>query len=138
AGRQRRGRGVAVPAAGAALGVEVVAQRLLVEAGLRRAGLVNIRRPEPRTVGGHHLIDQDDAAAAVAAEFEFGVGDDDAVLAADLLRGIIERSRHALERLGDLGAEDFADARDRDVLVVAGLGLGGRAENRRLQLFAFD
>jgi len=39
--------------------------------------------------------------------------------------------------LRDIGAEDFADARDRDVLVMAGLGLGRRAEDRRLQLFAF-
>src|SRR5437016_1938643 len=64
AGRQRRGRGVAVPAAGAALGVEIVAQRLLVEARLRLAGLVDVHCPESRTVGGHHLVDQDDAAVA--------------------------------------------------------------------------
>src|SRR6266567_3134815 len=79
AGRQRRGRGVAVPAAGAALGVEIIAQRLLVEARLRLARLVDVDRPEPRTVGGHHLVDQDDTAIAVTAELEFGVGDDDAL-----------------------------------------------------------
>src|SRR6187401_2297414 len=73
AGGQRWRRGVAVPAAGAALGVEVVAQRLLVEARLRLAGFVDVDGPEPRTVWSHHLVDQDDAAIAVAAEFEFGV-----------------------------------------------------------------
>src|ERR1019366_10540366 len=83
--RQRRRRRLAVPAAGTALGVEVIAQRLLVETRLRLAGLVDIRRPEPRTVGGHHLVDQDDMAVLVAAEFELGVGDDDALAAADLL-----------------------------------------------------
>src|SRR4051812_14620101 len=62
AGRQRRWRGVAVPAAGAALGVEIVTQRLFVEAGLRLAGLVDTGRPEARAVGGHHLVDQDDAS----------------------------------------------------------------------------
>src|SRR3981081_2442335 len=82
--RQRRRRGVAVPAAGATLGVEIVAQRLLVETRLRLAGLVDVDRPEPRTVGGHHFVDQDDASIAVAAEFELGVGDDDALVAADL------------------------------------------------------
>ena len=38
--RQRRRRGIAVPAACVALGVEIVAQRLLVEARLRPAGLI--------------------------------------------------------------------------------------------------
>src|SRR6516164_4025635 len=37
-GGQRRGRGLAIPSAGTALGVEPVAQRLLVEARLRAAG----------------------------------------------------------------------------------------------------
>ena len=81
-GGQRRRRGFAVPAAGAPLSVEIVAQRLLVETGLRPAGLIGIRRPEPRTIGGHHLVDQDDAPVAIPAEFEFGVGDDDALAAA--------------------------------------------------------
>src|SRR5215471_15282291 len=77
--RQGRRRGFAVPAAGASLDVEIVAQGLLVEACLRPAGYVVIDRPETRGVGGHHLVDQDDAALAVAAELEFGVGNDDAV-----------------------------------------------------------
>ena len=68
----------------------------------------------------------------------FGVGDDDALLAADLLAEIIDRARHALERLRDVVAQNLAHARDRDVLVMAGLGLGRRAEDRRLQFCAFD
>src|SRR5437879_13003499 len=78
---QRWGRGVAVPAAGAALGVEIVAQRLLVEGGLRPAELVDVGRPEPRTVRRHHLVDQDDAAVGSPSELELGVGDDDALMA---------------------------------------------------------
>src|SRR6266702_1267774 len=77
AGGQGWWRGVAVPPAGVALGVEIVAQRLLVEARLRLAGFVDVDRPEPRAVRRHHLVDQDDASIPVAAEFEFGVGDDD-------------------------------------------------------------
>src|SRR5882757_9650005 len=81
AGRQRRRRAVAVPAPGFPLGVEIVAQRLLVEARLALAGLVDVDGPEPRTVRCHHFVDQNDAAVTVAAEFELGVGDDDALLA---------------------------------------------------------
>src|ERR1700712_39324 len=91
---QRRRRGLAVPAAVAALGVEVIAQRLLVEARLRLSRTIGIRGPEPRTVGRHHLVDQDDATGLVAAEFEFGVGDDDALLAADPLAEGIDVARH--------------------------------------------
>src|SRR3954463_1976202 len=71
--RQWRRRGVAVPAAGGPLDVEIIAQRLLVEARLRPARRVDIRRPEPRAVGSHHLVNQNDAAVGVAAEFEFGI-----------------------------------------------------------------
>src|SRR5258708_7733399 len=60
AGRQWWRRRVAIPAAGAALGIEIIAQRLFVEARLRLAGFINICCPEPRTVGRHHLVDQDD------------------------------------------------------------------------------
>src|ERR1700689_5103564 len=84
-GGQWRRRCIAVPAAGAALGVEIIAQRLLVEARLRPARRVGIRGPEPGAVGRHHLVDQDDVPILVAAELEFGVGDDDALVATDLL-----------------------------------------------------
>src|SRR6185369_11338621 len=100
--RQRRGRGVAVPAAGAALGVEIVTQRLLVEGGLWPAGLVDVGGPEPRTVRGHHLIDQDDAAVGSPSKLELGVGDDDALMAGYPFAEIIDRARHALELFGDV------------------------------------
>src|SRR5204862_7450273 len=65
------GRGcVAVPAAGMALDIEPVAQRLLVEAGLRLARPIAIGRPEARAVGGHHLVDQQDLARPGGAELE--------------------------------------------------------------------
>src|SRR5258708_3238704 len=136
AGGQRRRRGVAVPAAGVAFGVEIITQRLLVETRLRLAGLVDIDRPEPRTVGGPPLVDQDDAPTAVATEFEFCVGDDDAAVARDGFAEIIDGARHALQRVGDLLAQDLAYPRHRDVLVMPGFGLGLRAENRGLELCA--
>src|SRR5947209_6639667 len=96
AGRQRRGWRVAVPPPGAALRVEVVAERLLVEARLRLTWLVHVLRPESRTVGCHHLVDQDDAAILVPAELEFGIGDDDATLAAEFFAERIDCAAHAL------------------------------------------
>src|SRR3974390_3546999 len=83
--RQRWRRRIAVPAAGAALRLEIIAQRLLVEACLRPAWLPGVGCPEARTVGGHHLVDQDDASVLVAAEFKLGVGDDDALVPAQFL-----------------------------------------------------
>src|ERR1700694_1862429 len=136
--RQRRWRRVAIPAASAALGVEIIAQRLLIETRLRLAGFIDIRRPEPRTVGGHHLVDQDDAPVAIPAEFEFGVGDNDALFAADLFAERVDRAGHALQLIRHLVTDDLAHACDRDVFVVAGLGLGRRTEDRGLQLGAFD
>src|SRR5690242_6447428 len=55
-GRQGGRRRLPVPSACTALSIEVVTQRLLVEARLRSAGAVGVRRPEPRAVGGEHLI----------------------------------------------------------------------------------
>src|SRR5689334_8455954 len=97
----RRGR-VAVPAAGMALDIEPVAQRLLVEAGLRLAGLVAVGRPEARAVGRHHLVDQHDLARPPiprngAAELELGVGDDDAVLERHVAALGVDRARQPLE-----------------------------------------
>src|SRR5436305_1085922 len=115
--RQRWRRGVAVPAAGAALRVEIVAQRLLVEGWLRPAGLVDVGGPEPRAVRRHHLVDQDDAAIRRAAELELGVGDDDALMSGNPFAEIIDGARHALELLGDVVAQNLAQPRDRDVFV---------------------
>src|SRR6266566_6111895 len=136
--RQGWRRRIAVPAAGAALGVEIVAQRLLVETRLRLAGLVGVRRPEPGAIRRHHLIDQDDAPVLVASELEFGIGDDDTLIAGKLLAEPVDRARHALQRIGDLIADDLAHPRNRDVLVMPVLGLGGGTEDRRLKLGAFD
>src|SRR6185295_19549163 len=94
-------------------------------------------RPEPRTVRGHHLVDQDDAAVPRPAELELGVRDDDALVAADPFAEIIDRARHALELFGHVVAQNLAHPRDRYVFIMTGLGLGGRAEDRRVELLAF-
>src|SRR5262249_39432437 len=83
--RKRRCGRIAVPSSGAALGVEIIAQGLLVETRLGPTGLVGIDGPKAGGVRRHHLIDQDDPPVPVAAEFEFGVGDNDALLPRELL-----------------------------------------------------
>src|SRR6185295_6037979 len=79
----------------------------------------------------------DDAAVRRAAELELGVGDDDALVTGDPFAEIIDRARRALELFGDVVAQNLAHPRDRDVFIMTGLGLGGRAEDRRVELFAF-
>src|SRR4051812_28846128 len=74
AGRQDDGRGQArrrgfpIPLAPLAFAIEIVAQRLLVEAWLAAAWLVRVRRPETRAVGRQHLVDEQDASGGIAAE----------------------------------------------------------------------
>src|SRR5207302_9959135 len=72
----RRGR-LAVPGTGSTQPVEVVPQRLFIEAGLAPTGLVLVGRPESRGTRRQNLIDQEQAAVCAASELEFGVGDDD-------------------------------------------------------------
>ena len=71
-GKLRRGR-IAVPPGGQ----EPVADKLLVERLLSAAGGVFVGGPEAGTVGGEHLVDEDDRTVRVLAELEFGIGDDD-------------------------------------------------------------
>src|SRR2546427_15559 len=58
---------------------QIVAQRLLVEAGLALAGPVAVGGPEAGRVGGEDLVDHEQLARRGGTELEFGVGDDDAV-----------------------------------------------------------
>ena len=60
------------------IGLEPVADKLLVEGRLAVTGLIAFCRPEAAAVGSEHLITQDNIALFVEAELELGVGDDDA------------------------------------------------------------
>ena len=70
------------------------------------------RRPEPRTVGGHHLVDQDDAAVAVAAEFKLGIGDDDALSQRVIGGTRVEGNRCVAYLDGEGLTDDFDHARE--------------------------
>src|SRR3982751_5662509 len=76
-GGQRRRRSLAIPSAGPPLGVQIIAQWLLVEARLCAARLVLLRGPEAGAIGSEHFVDQPDRTDGVAAELELRVGDDD-------------------------------------------------------------
>lgn len=75
-GRQLRRLARAVP-----IGIEPITHELLVEACLALSRLIGILRPEARGIRREHLIGQGERAID-RAEFELGIGDDDAMLAA--------------------------------------------------------
>ena len=56
---------------------QIVAYELLVETRRTDAGLIRCHRPEAGGVGGERLVDQQEIARLVDAEFELRVGDDD-------------------------------------------------------------
>ena len=60
------------------IGLEPVADKLLVKGGLAVAGLVSICGPEAAAVRGEHLVAENDIALLVQTELEFGVGYDNA------------------------------------------------------------
>src|SRR5262249_39120101 len=129
-GRQVRWRSLTVPSPGSPLAVEIVTQRLLVEARLPTSGCVTLRRPEPRAVGSQHLVDQEDAAVCSDPELELGIRDDNAALRRSGLTVGVDCAGSPLQLASDLGAENPAHVCNRDVLVVSSLDLGGGTEQR--------
>ena len=77
--RQRRCGGRLVPVEG----FQVVAQELLVEAGLGASRAVVVLWPEAAGIGGEAFID-DNQLPVADAEFELRVGDDDAAACGNL------------------------------------------------------
>ena len=71
----------------------------------------------------------------VEAEFELGVGDDDALGRGIIGCGLVQLDTDAANLVGQLGADALLHLGEADVLVVfAQLGLGRRRENRLGQL----
>src|SRR4051812_3608389 len=96
-----------------------VAHELLVEARLRAARLVCVRRPEARGVRGEHLVADDDATGLVTTELELRVGQDDPALARVVGRERVELDREPAQFLERLAvAEDLGGTVEVDVLVV--------------------
>src|SRR5450830_1336397 len=132
-GRQRRRR------CGLAPGqcFQVVAHELLVERRRRDAGLIGIGRPEARGVGRQHFIHQVHDAVVVEAEFEFGVGDDDAARGRVLGRGLVQCNADVAHLGGQFGTDASFHVGKADVFIMlAQIGLGRRGEQWLRQLFS--
>src|SRR5690606_19251326 len=115
--------------------LEIVAHVLLVEALRRRARPIARSVPEARRVGREELVDQTQLAVVRQTELELRVRDNDPALAG--IRGClgVEPQRHLLDARRELGADQIAYLRDRDVLVVrARRRFRTRREDRLTQL----
>src|SRR5438270_9164366 len=110
-------RVLAVPSARPSLAVQIISQWLLVEARLRAAGKIAIRRPEPGAIRREHLVDQGDRATRVAAELELGIRDDDSLVAGDRGTEGIDLKAETLQLRGDRFTEGRCHFAPRDVLV---------------------
>src|SRR5205823_9037107 len=91
--------------------------------------------PETRRVGREGLVDPDDVAAG-QAELELRVGDDDPARQRVLRRLLVDRQRPLAQLAREVGADELRHPLERDVLVVAGLLLRRRREDRLAQLAA--
>src|SRR5262249_13068202 len=108
----------------------VVAHELLIERLLRPAGSVLVGRPEPGRVGRERLVGEYEAAVLVEPELELRVGEDDPEPSGAFGDVAVEAEREPLDLVVALLADELDAARPIDVLVVAGLGLGRRSEDR--------
>ena len=115
---------------------EVVANILFVKRGLRAAGLVAVRGPEPGRIRRQGLIDPDQLIVR-QAEFEFRVCQDDPARLGIGSRASINFQTDGANLFGKFPADSRCRFVKRNILVVAGGGLGGRRENRFRQPFGF-
>src|SRR5207302_155473 len=97
----------------------VVAGVLLVERGLRAAGLVLPGGPEARRVGRERLVAENEPSLVVASELELRVRDQDAARGRVLRREAVQLERDALQLLEEVGAHELRRLTAVDVLVVA-------------------
>ena len=76
-----------------------VPQKLLVETLLRPPNLIVIPRPEPGRIRGQDLVGQDNMLAfPVEAEFEFGIGDDQAARKGVFVGDLVDLEREGGNR----------------------------------------
>src|SRR5579862_3167032 len=129
-------RRVSVPAASLSLAIEIIAERLLIEAGLRLSRCVLIGGPKSRAVWREHLVNEGDALRGVAPELELCVGNDDSTGGGDRPAALVDLPAQSFQLPCCLTAELPRDLIDGDVLIVACFGFGGRTENGRIESIA--
>src|SRR5436190_10286262 len=94
---------VPVPPSRPPLCLEIVAERLLVEAWLRVTRFIAVRGPEARAVGGEHFIHQYNLfapltpSAASASKLELRVGDDDNARRRNHTAGVVNQARAPIQ-----------------------------------------
>ena len=129
---RRRGRGL-VPTDGEV----VVAHVLLVEARRRATGRVRIGRPVPRRVGGEHLVDQQQFAVGASCRTRTSYPPAGSRATRRALR-LVRRSRARRREPGEgLRADEIDRLGVGHREVVAGIGLGGRGEQRLREELGF-
>ena len=112
------------------LGLQPVADELLVEGGLRPPRLVAVGGPVAGGVGGQHLVDEQQLSGIHGvAEFEFGVGQEEVLGGGVPGAVVVELQGQVPEGNGEIRTDRFFDRPEVDVLVVPGLGLGGGSED---------
>lgn len=114
---------------------EPVADVLLVEAFLVLADLVLVCGPVAAGVRSQDFVDEDGFAVDFA-EFELGVGEDDALACGVVASLGVDVEGHALELGGDLFTDDVESLLEADVLVVANVRLGARSVERLFEFLA--
>lgn len=131
--RDLGGRSFLVPR----LAFKPVADELLIKARFGLTDFVFIGRPEAGAVRCQDFVHQNDGAVFIQTEFEFGVGDDDA-LSSRVFGGLLIKGESVVSNLGsDVFAVLFDDFFVSDVFVVmTGFSLAGRSEDRFGQFFA--
>ena len=118
------------------VGIEPVAHELLVETCLALSRLIGILRPEARGVRREHLISQGERAID-RAEFELGIGDDDAMLGGVISCLLVDGKRCVAQSARILLVKHLDRALIAHVLVmIANLGLGRRRVDGLGQLLA--
>src|SRR5439155_26615742 len=103
---------------------QIIADELLVETWLAAARLILVSRPEAGGIRREDLVDQDQLSIALP-EFKFRIGDDDAALAGVFARGDVNLQAGVAGLFRHAGSDDFACLLERDIFIVASLGLGG-------------
>ena len=96
--------------------------------------------PEARGIRGEHLIAEGNGPRVrIQAEFDLGVGQDNAAFASNRFGPGINTQSQITQLAGHLGPDPFDDLLERDVLVMfAHLRLRRGGENRRLQRRTID
>src|SRR6185369_2717965 len=121
-GKPRR-RVIAVPPSCTLFRIEIIAERLLVEAGLSVPRLIAVSRPETRAVWCEHFIHQYNIfpgcspSGGDASKLEFRVGDDDAALGGDAAPRLVNIPGQSFQLGGRGPSDNRAHPVDRNVLV---------------------